>query len=83
MIACNGYSTDSSKMLLYPYAPHNATTFRRYTQATSAILPKPHRKAARNNKSPFQELLLLLVLRRCLPLRRPPHSLGPVLALLA
>lgn len=27
--------------------------------------------------------LLLLVLRRCLPLRRPPHSLGPVLALFA
>lgn len=27
--------------------------------------------------------LLLLILRRRLPLRRPPHSLGPVLALLA
>ena len=70
-------------MLLYPYAPHNATTSRRYTQATSAILPAPRKMPATKTDSAPNTSLLLLILRRRLPLRRPPHSLGPVLALLA
>ena len=54
MIACNGHSTNSSKMLLYPYAPHNATTSRRYTQATSAMFPIPHKKAGHKYDSHLQ-----------------------------